>query len=93
MTGLSGSVTFRPDGRFSGTYRYRRQCPNLTQQLERGIAGRYSVNGNSIVIAADSGFSKFASAPLIAGTTNGSSIAVQSTPTPGTTVAMVLERR
>jgi hypothetical protein len=93
LTGLSGAMTLRPEGRFNATYSYREQCQGRTRVIDRALSGRFSVNGSNVVFAADSGFSKFVTAPLVTGTLNGATIQAQSTPTPGTTVSMVLRRR
>lgn len=93
MTGLSGSMTLRPEGRFNATYSYRQQCQGTSVVLNRALSGRFSVSGSNVVFAADSGFSKFVTAPLVTGTLTGSTIVAQSTPAPGTTVSMVLRRR
>jgi hypothetical protein len=93
LTGLSGTLVNRADGRFSASYSYRRQCNNLGQTIDRVISGRYTVNGNTLSFAADSGFSKFVTAPLVSGTLSGGIIVAQSTPAPGQTVTVTLGRR
>lgn len=92
LTGLAGSLTFRSAGRFGVTYRYLSNCRGVAQTIERQISGRYSVNGVSLVLAPDSGFSKFAVVPPISGTFAGSTITIVGSPRAGTTVTVVVRR-
>ena len=93
LTGLSGRLVTRGDGRFTANYSYRRQCPTIPEIVDRAIAGRYVINGANVVFAADSGFSKFTSAPLVTATVSGGNIVAQSTPSAGVTVTMTLRRQ
>lgn len=93
LTGLSGALTLRADGRFSSTFSYRQQCRDFDEVVDRALSGRYTVNGSNVVLAADSGFSRFTTAPLVMGVISGSTLSLRSTPAPGTTVTMSLRRR
>lgn len=94
MTGDGGRVVLNASGRFTATYQYRRQCRQFPlETITRAIAGRYTVSGSTIMFAADSGFSKFATAPVVGGTINGAMITAQASPAAGITVSMLLRRR
>ncbi|MGQ0639370.1 MAG: hypothetical protein ACT4P6_01145 [Gemmatimonadaceae bacterium] len=93
MTGLGAAITFNTAGRFTATYNYRGACRDYTENVNRAISGRYTLNGSSLVFAADSGFSKFATAPLVAGTMSGATITAQASPAAGVTVTATLRRR
>ena len=94
QTALGGTLDVRPDGRFTGHYQYQVDCRYYGRQtMNEAISGRYTQTGADLVFAADSGFSRFATAPLVAGTVNGSILSVRSTPAPAMTVTMTLQRR
>jgi hypothetical protein len=94
QTGLSGTLEVTADGRFSAAYSYEGcRFRGFKETINRRISGRYTQNGGDLVFSADSGFSKFATAPLVGGTISGSVLVLQSTPAPGMTVSMALERR
>ena len=92
QTARGGTLVVSPDGRFSALYSYEADCRYFKDTIDRRISGRYSQNGGNLVFSADSGFSKFATAPLVGGTINGSVLILQSTPAPGMTVSMTLQR-
>lgn len=93
MTGLDGSLEVRADGRFTASYRYEAKCRWFEGIRERAIGGRFTATGSGVVFAADSGFSRFETAPLVGGSITGPILTVESTPAPGMTVNLTLQRR
>ena len=94
QTGLSGTLDVATDGSFSADYTYEGcRFSGFEETINRMIAGRYTQHGADLVFSADSGFSKFATAPLVGGSISGNFLTLQSTPAPGMTVTMLLQRQ
>jgi hypothetical protein len=73
-TAIRGAVTLLAAGRFTATYTYRRQCGNVSSDLDGALGGSYLGTSTNLIFHPDSGFKGTAPTTPVVGSVSGSTL-------------------